>query len=138
MSPSSLTQTRIPGGSLNLFIFLLTSGAQPHKGPPAFLLVEMVLLGTTDEQKEKILPRRITSLGIISNSPFIGLLGGRGWPRDSLLLVRKNWVRGAVLRLGEFWQPQETWLPDQKSLPQRWKDMVLFWEAVWKLSCAFF
>ena len=26
----------------------------------------------------------------------------------------------------------------QKRLPKRWKDMVLLWEAVWKLSRAFF
>lgn len=85
---------------MNLFIFLLPNGARLAKGPPTFLLVEMVLLSTTNKQKEKILPRRTASLGMVSIQPFTGLLGGGGWPRELLLSGQKEVGRGCCAEAG--------------------------------------
>lgn len=56
---------------------------------PTFLPMERVLLGTTDKQKEQILPRGIASLGMVSRPLFIQLLGWGSWRWDPLLSGQK-------------------------------------------------
>lgn len=65
-----------------------------------FLPVEIVLLGTTDEQKEKIQHRAIATLGMVSIPPFFGLLG-RGCLLDPLLPGQKEVGRGCCAEDGD-------------------------------------
>lgn len=44
-----------------------------------FLPVEVILLGTTDKQKEKILPREIAIFGMVCIPSFLWLLGRWRW-----------------------------------------------------------
>lgn len=82
-----------------------------------FLPMEMFLSVSTDEQKEKTLPRGIASLGTVFVSPFLGLLGGVGWLWDPPLPTQGEVGGRWCAKAGDFWKSQETLVSRPEEFP---------------------